>query len=88
LTSRKINARIAVQVSHFHGVMAMVASTDLIATVPGRLAHSMQQLVRIKVLAPPIQLPKIRLSLYWHERFHREPGNVWLRGIYTRLFTV
>jgi len=86
LTSRKVNARIAVQVSHFHGVMALITSTDLIATVPGRLAQSMKQLANITVLPPPIPLPKVRVSLYWHERFHREPGNEWLRGVYTRLF--
>ena len=85
LTSRRINARIAVQISHFHGVMALITSTDLIATIPGRLAQSMRQLANIKVLPPPIPLPKIRVSLYWHERFHREPGNAWLRGVYVRL---
>jgi hypothetical protein len=34
----------------------------------------------------PVSLPKIRMSLYWHERFHRDPGNIWLRSIYLRLF--
>lgn len=85
LTSRKVNARIAVQVSHFHGVMALITSSDLIATIPNRLAQFMKQFANIKVLAPPIPLPKIRVSLYWHERFHREPGNAWLRGVYIKL---
>jgi hypothetical protein len=26
------------------------------------------------------------VSLYWHERFHRDPGNAWLRGVYIKLF--
>ena len=86
LTSRKVNARIAVRISHFHGVMALITSSDLIATIPGNLARSMQQFANIKVLPPPIPLPKVRVSLYWHERFHREPGNVWLRGVYVKLF--
>jgi len=86
LRSRKVNAYIAVQVSHFHGVMALITSSDLIATIPGPLAQSMKQHANIKVLPPPIPLPKISVSLYWHERFHREPGNAWLRGVYVRLF--
>jgi DNA-binding transcriptional LysR family regulator len=86
LTSRKVNARIAVQISNFHGVMALITSTDLIATIPGGLAQSMRQLANIKVLPPPIPLPKIRVSLYWHERYHRDPGNAWLRGVYINLF--
>jgi len=86
LSSRGVSARVAVQVSHFHGVAALVTSTDLIATVPSRLAESMKQLAGIKVLRPPISLPRIKVSLYWHERFHRDPGNAWLRSVYLRLF--
>lgn len=86
LTSRKVNARIAVQVSNFHGVMALITSTDLIATIPGRLAQSMQQSTNIRVFPPPIPLPKFKVSLYWHERFHREPGNAWLRSVFIKLF--
>jgi DNA-binding transcriptional LysR family regulator len=88
LTSRNVNARIAVQVSTFHGVMALITSTDLIATIPGRLAQFMQRSANIQVLPPPIPLPKIKVSLYWHERFHREPGNAWLRSIFIKLFKV
>ena len=75
-----------VRISHFHGVMALITSSDLIATIPSRLARSMQQFANIKVFPPPIPLPKTKASLYWHERFHRDPGNVWLRGVYVKLF--
>jgi DNA-binding transcriptional LysR family regulator len=86
LASRDVAARVAVRIAHFHGVAALVTSTDLIATIPGRLAESMKKLVGVKVLPPPIALPKISVSLYWHERFHRDPGNAWLRSIYVKLF--
>jgi DNA-binding transcriptional LysR family regulator len=85
LTSRKVNARIAVQVAHFHGVMALITSTDLIATIPDRLARSIQQFANIKILLPPVSLPKTKVSLYWHERFHLEQGNMWLRGVFIKL---
>ena len=80
------DARVPVQISHFHGVVSLVTSTDLIATVPSRLAEWMKQLAGVKVLRPPISLPKIKVSLYWHERFHRDPGNAWLRSVYVKLF--
>jgi DNA-binding transcriptional LysR family regulator len=88
LTSRSVNAQIAVQVSTFHGVTALITSTDLIATIPGRLARYMQETSNIRVLPPPIPLPKFKVSLYWHERFHREPGNAWLRSIFIKLLKV
>ena len=80
-----MNARIAVRISHFHAVAALVGSSDLIATVPARLAQAMRQSSAIKALPPPVPLPRIRVSLYWHERFHREPSNMWLRDIYTKV---
>ena len=86
LASRDVAARVAVRISHFHGVAALITSTDLIATVPSRLADSMKLLAGVRVLPPPIPLPKIKVSLYWHERFHRDPGNAWLRDVYLRLF--
>jgi DNA-binding transcriptional LysR family regulator len=86
LSRRDVAARIAVEVSHFNGVAALVNSSDMIATIPRGLAATMKQLANVKVLAPPIQLPKFVVSLYWHERFHREPANLWLRNIYLSLF--
>jgi len=86
LVSRGVAARVAVRISHFHGVVALVTSTDLIATVPSRLAESMKRFAGVKVLPPPIALPKTKVSLYWHERFHRDPGNAWLRSLYVKLF--
>ena len=64
----------------------MITSTDLIATIPDRLARSIRQFANIKILPPPIPLPKTKVSLYWHERFHREPGNAWLRSVFIKLF--
>src|SRR5688572_10881336 len=82
LTNRAVGARIAVQVSHFHGVAALIPTSELIATVPIRLAAALKQLANVKVFPPPIVLPKIKVSIYWHERFHRDPGNAWLRSVY------
>lgn len=84
LNRRSTNARIAVKVSHFHAVLPLVTDSDLIATIPERLARSMTSFANIKILEPPIPLPRIRVSLYWHERFHREPANEWLRDLYAR----
>jgi DNA-binding transcriptional LysR family regulator len=85
LRKRTVNARIAVRVSHFHAVLALVTHTDLIAVIPARLALSMKQLANIAVLPTPVPFPKIRVSLYWHERFHREPANAWLRDLFIEL---
>ena len=86
LSGRQVAAQIAVEISHFNGVAALVTSSDMIATIPSRLAETMKRFANIRVLPAPVLLPEIKISLYWHERFHRDPGNVWLRSIYLHLF--
>ena len=86
LSRREVAARIAVEISHFNALAALITSSNLIATVPNLLAQTMKQFAPIKVFSPPIPLPKFTVSLYWHERFHRDPGNIWLRNIYLHLF--
>ena len=85
LTCRTVNARIVVQISQHHGVLALITSTDLIAMIPAGLAGAVAQYANIKVLPPPIALLKPHVTLYRHERFHRDPGNVWLRSECIRL---
>ena len=80
----KVGARIALEVAHFHPVAAIVTQSDLIATIPRGLADTLGQLVDIRIFTPPVALPKVRISLYWHERYQRDPGNVWLRELYVR----
>ena len=82
LTSRQLNARIAVQISHLPGVLPLLADSDLIAIIPTRLAYEFRRFSDVRILAPPLRLPKIPVSLYWHERFHRDQANQWLRKTY------
>jgi hypothetical protein len=41
----------------------------------------------LEIITPPVKLPKIEISQYWHERFHREPGNQWIRSVFLKLFS-
>ncbi|QJR14619.1 LysR family transcriptional regulator [Usitatibacter palustris] len=81
---RAIDATIAIQVGHFFPVGAILAKTDLVATVPLGIAKSMARLVPLGIFRPPIKLPVTHLSLVWHERYHGDPGNQWLREIFVR----
>jgi DNA-binding transcriptional LysR family regulator len=81
---RSAKARIAVRNAHYLALPGLVLSTDLVATLPKGIAVLMQENMKLKVLEPPIALPKAQARIYWHERYHREPGNQWLRGYLTR----
>ena len=62
--------------------------SDAVATLPLSIATVLAADLDLAVITPPIKLPRIEISQYWHERFNREPGNQWIRSIFTRLFRV
>jgi DNA-binding transcriptional LysR family regulator len=72
--------RVALLVPHFASTPFIVAASDLIATVPERLAHHFVDLP-LQVLPAPLEMPPFRLTLLWHERFDHDPAHAWLREL-------
>jgi DNA-binding transcriptional LysR family regulator len=58
---------------------AVVAASDLIATIPERLARHFAPQLGLQVLEPPLPLSEVEISMYWHERMHNSPAHRWLR---------
>ncbi|HEY6240409.1 MAG TPA: LysR family transcriptional regulator [Burkholderiales bacterium] len=81
-----VNARIALRNAHFLALPGIVLNTDFVATLPKGLAASFQEHLKVRVFPPPVPLPGFEIKLYWHDRYHREPGNKWLRGVFAELF--
>ncbi|MBE0622998.1 MAG: LysR family transcriptional regulator [Burkholderiales bacterium] len=81
-----LSERIAARVPHFLVVPMILARTDLIVTVPSRVAALFAQLGNFKVLKLPIGMPSFEVRLHWHQRFHQDPANRWLREAMTELY--
>jgi len=73
--------RVATFVPHFVAVPFMVAASDLIATVPERLARVFARVLKLQVLAAPLAIPPFRLAMLWHERNDRDAAHLWLRTL-------
>jgi DNA-binding transcriptional LysR family regulator len=78
--------RIALRVPHFTVVPMVLERSDLILTLPARVARVFERLGRLKSLPPPLPLPPADVALHWHERFDADPGNRWLRERLAELF--
>lgn len=81
MRQRKIERNVAVRVPDFLGVEQMVASTDMIATVPHQVAVFFARHGMVKILGHPVALPPYSPCARWHERFHLDPANQWLRRV-------
>ncbi len=72
---------IAVQVQNYLTMPAMIVDTDLIATVPRRIAEALVTDTTLEIAPPPLRLPQLRMSAYWHERRQHDPAHRWLRQV-------
>jgi DNA-binding transcriptional LysR family regulator len=79
--------RIALRVPHFTVVPMVLARTDLILTLPARVARVYERQGSFKSLPPPVAMPPAEVAVHWHERFEADPGNRWLRDQVIELFS-
>ena len=78
--------RIALRVPHFTVVPMVLERTDLVLTLPARVARVFERRGRLKALPPPVPMPSAEVAVHWHERFEADPGNRWLREQVVQLF--
>jgi DNA-binding transcriptional LysR family regulator len=77
--------RIALEAAHSFGLSAIVANTEHILTVPARLAAHYTRISPVVVHPLPIRFPQFDISLYWHERDHRDAAHRWFRGKFAEI---
>ena len=76
--------RIAVRNAHYLALPAIIMSTDLVSTIPNGLGLLFQRDFKVRLFPPPFAMPSFEARLYWHERFHLDPGNRWLRNLFPK----
>jgi len=86
LAEHGVEENVALRVPHFMVVPLIVASTDLVVSVPSRVAEASARLAKVKVHPLPIPIPSFDVSLYWHARVENDAANRWLRGAMVELF--
>jgi DNA-binding transcriptional LysR family regulator len=77
---------IVCRVPTFMAAAFAASRTDTVATLPEGVAAELADALGLGVFPTPTRLPRIEVSQYWHERFHREPGSKWIRGVFAQLF--
>jgi DNA-binding transcriptional LysR family regulator len=75
---------IGVIVPTFAAATAVVAATDLVATVPASLFEAYGKRLRLRALPLPIPPLIIHTNLCWHERTHADPAAAAFRDVVRR----
>jgi DNA-binding transcriptional LysR family regulator len=80
LKATGITRRVALAVPYFLAALATVAGSDLIATVPRRLAEGHAEAFGLVSLPPPLAIRSFPVRMMWSRRLSGDPGLSWLRG--------
>ena len=72
--------RCVVTVSQFLVAPFVVPHTDHCFTLAERIARPLADLVPVRVLPIPFDMPEITVWSFWHERVHDDPAHRWLRS--------
>lgn len=73
--------RIEVVTTAFNLVPQLLIGTNRVATLHLRLCRFYERYLPLKLLAPPLEIPRLEECLQWHGSRDRDPGTVWLRTI-------
>ena len=87
LQERGLQRKVRVEMSHFMSLLPVIENSDLVAAVPRDLADVCSRYTDLHILDIPIEAPVIAVHQFWHARFHKDPANVWLRGVVRSLFS-
>ena len=78
---RETPRRVAVSLPYNVLGSSILPGTELVLTVPARLAAQFADSDRTRVLDAPRELGKVPFYAVWHPRVDEDPSHSWLRGI-------
>ncbi len=78
--------KVRLTVPHFVAVGHILRHTDMVATVPERLAQALAEPFGLAFTSHPVTMPQIAIKVFWHAKVHKDPANQWLRALVSETF--
>lgn len=82
-----VRRNVVLQTSHYMSVPSIIESSDLLVVLPRTVANLYIHNENLRIIEPPIEIPRYDLKQYWHARFNEAPRSVWLRRQIVSLFS-
>lgn len=80
LAKRGMKRTISVTVPHFQSMPVMVETSDMICTMPRRMANLYADHFFLKTHTVPLRIPRFPVYLIWHDSLEEDAGHRWLRN--------
>lgn len=85
-TLTRLGARLVLRVPNVTVLPPTLARTDIMVTVPARLARETAKTGPLRAHALPVDIAPFDICLFWHERFAADPAAGWMRAQVLELF--
>jgi DNA-binding transcriptional LysR family regulator len=79
LSTRGLTRHVALRVPHFIAGAMLVADSDMILTLPSRLARRLADKLPVVLLDMPLPVAPFAPAMIWHARCHGDPAHAWVR---------
>ena len=79
LRAHGVSRRIAVTIPHFTVLPGLVAQSDLLVTLPSRVARVFESFGGLASVELPVELPDFEVKVHWHTRHENSPPVRWFR---------
>ena len=74
-----LRRRVALSVPFLVPAVAAVAGSDLVLTLPRKLAKAVAAMAKVRSVEPPPEIKSLQYFMVWHPRLTAEPAQVWFR---------
>jgi DNA-binding transcriptional LysR family regulator len=80
-----LERRIKLIVPHFLSAPMIVAESDMVLSLPFRIAKQFQKIAALNIFPVPLDLPSYDLVMIWHQLREKDPAHCWLRDRITTI---
>ena len=80
LAKRGLKRQVTVTVTHFMSMPLIVQASDMIATMPRRMALLYASCFHVRAHALPLRSPQLPVYLIWHKSAEVDSGHQWFRN--------
>jgi DNA-binding transcriptional LysR family regulator len=80
LANMGLKRRLALTLPHMYAAPALIASSDMIATVMEGVVSASGHADKLAVLKPPLELEPVQFVMSWHRRNDTHPAQRWFRN--------
>jgi DNA-binding transcriptional LysR family regulator len=79
LAERGLVRRVARYLPYYLAALELIANADCVLTMSERLARRHARRFDLRVLRPPLKLPRYKITQVWHPRLDVDPAHAWFR---------